>query len=175
MGKGGGEAQRLTSVFFLPCEFEVMEANPCLPSPSKLSGRDRKEKAKTSLSGVSLRSSDPPPPPGQAERPRGSCRPVLWWLLAPRWQPSFSLGWGWGWRKLPQRSEVIQASYHLGYTLSKFGKQRRCGESLNSLGDAQTLRRLATAFPQICRGAGGEGVGGGGGHRAQAGVVRVGR
>ena len=40
MGKGGGEAQRLTAVFFLRTEFEVMEANPCLPSPSKRSGRD---------------------------------------------------------------------------------------------------------------------------------------
>ena len=41
-------------------------------------------------------------------------------------------GRGDGWRKLLQRSEVIQASHPLGHPRSKLGKQRRCGDSLDT-------------------------------------------
>ena len=44
--------------------------------------------------------------------------------------------------------------------LYKLGEQRRCGDSPNSLGAAQTLG-APTAFALICKGPGSEGVGGG--------------
>lgn len=68
---------------------------------------------------------------------------------------------GAGARSFCSVSEVIQASHLLGYTLAKFGRQRKCNDSLTSPGDAQTLRSLAAAVPLLGRGAGGPGFGGG--------------
>lgn len=43
--------------------------------------------------------------------------------------------------------------------LYELREQRRCGDSLNSAGDAQTLWGFQTAFPLTCEGAVGEGEG----------------